>query len=196
MSLEETINSIHVFDIVVVLALFGMFVLGYVQGVIRRLIGIAAVCFAFVVAAQARDPLGSWLAYNWTQFPADYSRMIAFGLVFATIAIGLAIVTELNYKTLMLWPKTPIVEEVLGGVLGVVQGAIILLALVIIVDPYFRASGGVTEPNELPLIRGVHDGYAGSRTEAVYQSTLVPGALTLFGVLIPDTIEAGLQAPS
>jgi uncharacterized membrane protein required for colicin V production len=196
MSIEELINSIHVFDIVIVLALFGMFVLGYVQGVIRRLIGIAGIAFSFIVAAQARDPLGNWLAGNWTQFPAEYSRMIAFGLVFAILSIGIAILTQVNYKTVMLWPKTPFVEEVVGGVLGLVQGLVILLALVIIVDPYFRTSGGVTSPNELPLIRPIHDAFEGSATASVYRSSVVPGFLTVFGVLIPDTIEAGLQAPS
>ena len=195
MSIEELINSIHIFDIVIVLALFGMFVLGYAQGVIRRLIGIAAVSFSFIVAAQARDPIGDWLALNWTQFPADYSRMIAFGAVFGILSIGLAVLTEVNYKTLSLWPKTPLLEELVGGVLGLVQGVIILLALVIIIDPYFRGSGGVASPNELPFLRGIHDGFEGSTTASVYRSTLVPAFIGAFGVLIPDTIEAGLQAP-
>ena len=194
MDIEALINSIHGFDLLVVGGLFGMFVLGYVQGVIRRLIGIASISFAFIVAAQARDPFGGWLAGNWTQFPSEYSRMIGFGLVFATISILLAVITEVNYKTLMLWPKTPIVEEVLGGILGVVQGLLILLAVVIIIDPYFRAAGGVTAPDELPLLRGFHDLFEGSVTSSIYRSVLIPGFLALFGALIPDTIEAGLQA--
>jgi uncharacterized membrane protein required for colicin V production len=193
MSIEDIINSIHIFDLVVILFLVGMFVLGYVQGVIRRLIGIASIAFAFIVAAQARDPLGGWLAINWTQFPSEYSRMIGFGVVFATISIGLALIAQLNYKTMMLWPKTPIVEEIIGGILGVVQGLIILLAVIIIVDPYFVGSGGVTSPNELPLLRAIHDQFEGSVTAAVYRSTLIPGFLAMFGVLVPDTIEAGLQ---
>jgi uncharacterized membrane protein required for colicin V production len=195
MSIEELINSIQVFDIVIILALLGMFILGYVQGVIRRLIGIGAVSFAFIVAAQARDPLGDWLAGNWTQYPADYSRMIAFGFVFALITIGLAILTEINYKTMMLWPKWPVLEEVVGGLLGVVQGLIILLALVIIIDPYFRGPGSEAVPNELPLLRGIHDSFEGSSTAAIYRSTVVPGFISMFGVLIPDTIEATLKAP-
>jgi uncharacterized membrane protein required for colicin V production len=195
MSIEELINSIQVFDIIVVIGLLGMFILGYVQGVVRRLIGIVSVCFAFIVAAQARDPLGNWLASNWIQFPADYSRMIAFGFVFGLIGVGLAILTEFNYKTLMLWPKWPVVEEVVGGLLGVVQGLIIILALVIIIDPYFRGAGSDPAPNELPLLRNIHDAFDESRTATLYRSTLVPGTLAMFGALIPDTIEAGLRSP-
>jgi uncharacterized membrane protein required for colicin V production len=194
LDLEAIINSIHVFDLLVAGGLVGMFVLGYAQGVIRRVIGIAAIWFAFVVAAQARDPFGNWLAANWVQFPGDYSRMIGFGLVFVTISVLLAITTQINYETVMLWPKTPIVEEIMGGILGVVQGLLILLAVIIIVDPYFRASGGVMAPNELPFLRGFHELLEGSVTAAVYRDTLIPGFLGLFGVLVPDTIEAGLQA--
>jgi uncharacterized membrane protein required for colicin V production len=193
MSIEEIINSIHIFDLVVIAFLVAMFILGYIQGVIRRLIGIASIAFAFVVAAQARDPLGDWLAVNWTQFPSEYSRMIGFGVVFATLSVGLALVAQLNYKTLMLWPKTPIVEEIVGGMLGVVQGLIILLAVIIIFDPYFVRSGGVTSPNELPLLRGIHNLFEGSATASVYRSAVIPGFLSMFGALIPDTIEAGLQ---
>ena len=39
MDFVETLQSINVFDILVILFLFGMFVLGYIQGTIRRLLG-------------------------------------------------------------------------------------------------------------------------------------------------------------
>jgi uncharacterized membrane protein required for colicin V production len=194
MEIERFLNSIPIFDLLILGGLFGMFVLGYIQGVIRRLIGIVSVSFAFIVAAQARDPLGDWLSGNWVQYSAGYNRMIAFGLVFVTIAISLALITQFNYKTQMLWPKTPFVEEVVGGLLGVVQGIIILLAVFIIIDPYFRTTGGAAASGELPFLRGFHDAFTGSTTEAIYRSTLIPGFLALFGALIPDTIEAGLKA--
>jgi uncharacterized membrane protein required for colicin V production len=191
--IERFINSIPIFDLLVLGALFGMFVLGYIQGVIRRLIGIVSISFAFIVAAQARDPLGTWLANNWVQFPASYSRMLAFGLVFVTIAVSLALITQFNYKTQMLWPKAQFVEEAVGGMLGVIQGILILLAVIVIIDPYFRASGGVAAAGELPFLRGFHDAFTGSTTASIYRGTLIPGLLALFGALIPDSIEAGLK---
>ena len=63
------------------LLLVAAFIIGYLQGTIRRLLGIAAVLFSFVLAAYLRDPFGNFLASNWTQFPPSYSHMIAFALV-------------------------------------------------------------------------------------------------------------------
>ena len=50
------------FDLVILLALMAMFVVGYAQGVIRRLLGIAAVIFAIVLGSYLRAPLGGYLA--------------------------------------------------------------------------------------------------------------------------------------
>ena len=107
-SIDDFINSINIFDLLVLGALMGMFVLGYIQGVIRRLIGIVSIIFSFVLAANLRGPLGDFLARNWTQFPAEYSRMIGFGVVFAVSAIGLALIVQFSYKPAALWPKMPL----------------------------------------------------------------------------------------
>ena len=42
-------GSMTLFDLVMFLALFGMFILGYAQGLTRRLLGIAAILFSLVV---------------------------------------------------------------------------------------------------------------------------------------------------
>ena len=189
LGIGDFIDSIDLFDLLVALALIGMFVLGYVQGVIRRLIGLASVTFAFILAANLRGPFGDFLATNWTQFPGDYSRMIGFGVVFAVAVIGLALAAQMTYKPLSLWPSMPLVEDVIGGFLGVVQGMVILLALIVITDPYF-ASAGAPANNELPFLRTFHDLLDGSATANVYRQTLIPGFNALFGAFLPDVIKA------
>ena len=59
MNIGEFITSINRFDLLVVLFLGGMFVLGFVQGTIRRLLGLAAMLFSFLLAANLRDSLGA-----------------------------------------------------------------------------------------------------------------------------------------
>ena len=74
------LNYENLFDLLVLLLLVAGFVMGYLQGTIRRLLGIAQVLFSLVLAAQIRGPLGDFLVSNWTQFVPEYSRMLAFGL--------------------------------------------------------------------------------------------------------------------
>ena len=74
MDFVETLRSINVVDIVVILYLFGWFVLGYIQGTIRRLLGIASIVFSFFLSTIVSVLLGDFLAQNWKQYPPEYSR--------------------------------------------------------------------------------------------------------------------------
>jgi uncharacterized membrane protein required for colicin V production len=190
LDLDAFINSIQVFDLLVFAFLAAMFIVGYVQGVIRRLIGILSVTFSFILAAQLRSPVGDFLARNWTQFPADYSRMIGFGVMFAAFVLGLALVAQMSFKPVNLWPRMPILEDTVGGFLGVVQGLVILVAVIAIVDPYFRAAGASVANNELPFLRGFHDLLDTSATANFFRHVMIPGFNTLFGIFIPDAIKA------
>src|SRR6185312_17470675 len=63
---ESSVDRITPFDLLIVLALLAMFIVGYAQGVVRRLLGIAAVLFALVLASYLRQPFGAYLANEWT----------------------------------------------------------------------------------------------------------------------------------
>ena len=175
--------------------LFGMFVLGYVQGVIRRLIGIVTITFTFILAANLREPVGDFLARNWRQFPPDYSRMIGFGILFVFFALSAALLTQFTYKPASLWPRTPLLEDLVGGLLGVVQGMLVILAMVVIIDPYFEANGAPAA-NELPVIRNVHDMLAGSVAHSLYSKILIPGFDVVFGPFVPDQIKSAFPGQS
>ena len=49
------ISGLTSFDFVFFLILFGFFVLGFAQGTIRRLLGLGALMFSFLFAANLRD---------------------------------------------------------------------------------------------------------------------------------------------
>ena len=86
----------------------------------------------------SREPLGNFLGANWTQFPTQYSYMVGFGTVFVAATIAFALVIQGFYKPQPLFEKARFVDELIGGVLGVIQAAIILGAIVIILDSFFR----------------------------------------------------------
>ena len=73
MNITEFLTTVNVVDVLIVIFLFAFFILGYNQGTIRRLVGIASMTFSFFLAAQLHVPFGTFLADNWTQFPREYS---------------------------------------------------------------------------------------------------------------------------
>lgn len=190
MDIVETIRSLKSFDLFVIFALMGMFVLGYVQGVVRRLLGLASLLFSFFVASQLRGPLGDFLAENWTHLPGQYSVMSGYLAIFVFLSIGFTVALKVFYQTVPLFQKYPVVDELLGGVIGVVQGLFILSAVVMILDPFFELPGIPVAAREFPFIREVHAAINESAVAGLVREQLIPGFLSLFGFLVPEEVRS------
>ena len=183
-------ESLKPMDLLVLLALALMVIVGYIQGPPRRLFGIAAIVFALLVAAQIRGPLGTYLAGEWNHIAPSYSFMVAFGALFLAGAIALSIGIQVTYESARLIKRWPIADEILGGALGFVEGVIILIAIFLILDPYF---GTVKLPGsgEFAPLRWLSQSLDGSLTASLMRETFVPAFLALFGGLFPaDVVRA------
>ena len=190
MNIGDFLTSQNVFDLLVVLALLGMFVLGYVQGTIRRLLGIASILFSLLLGAQLRGPMGTFLSQNWHQFPAEYSYMIAFGTVFLAGSIAFSLVIQGVYKKAPLFARANFVDELLGGFLGIVQGLIILGAVILILDSYFRLPvASVESGGEIKFLRDFYEVYDKSGTGALFRDSIIPAFLAIAGIFIPEDIR-------
>jgi len=168
-----------------------MFIVGYAQGVVRRLLGIAAVLFAIVLGSYLRAPLGAYLANEWTQIDDSYSFMVAFGAVFLATWITLSIGIQIAYRPAPLFQRYPALDEILGGLLGVLEGFIILVAIVLILDPYFtqpkvRETAGI---GEFGLLRTIFDFFDTSLTGDILRHNVIPPILAVFGFLFPQDVR-------
>ena len=65
---------------------------------------------SFLLAANLRDPLGKFFAENWTQFPAEYSYMLAFLIVFVVGSVAFSILIQGFYKRQELFANATIVD--------------------------------------------------------------------------------------
>ncbi len=191
MNLADTLTKINLFDVVVILYLFGWFILGFIQGTIRRLLGIGALVFSFFLALQLNTIwLGNFLSTNWTQYPKEYSVMIGYLVIFVAAVVAFTIVIQGTYKKAPLFAKYPVLDEILGGVLGVVQGFLLLLFLVIILDQYYLYTNIPPDSDELSFLRTFWDAMNTSNTGGLLHGTVIPAFLTIFGFLIPGAVHA------
>ena len=164
------------------------FVLGFAQGTIRRLIGIGSILFSFLLAANVAEPLGVFLGNNWTHLPKEYAYMVGFGTIFVAASLAFAIVVQGFYRPQPLFEKARFLDEVLGGLLGVLQAGIILLAVVVILDTFFLKNIA-KDPDEITFLRDLWTALNDSEIVHVFRGTIIPAFFTLFGLFIPDTIE-------
>ena len=94
-----------------------------------------------------------------------------------------------------LFQRYPIVDELLGGFLGLVQGAIIIGAVILILDPFYGLAYELFR-DEAAILRSLHQAYDTSLTADIFRDQLLPGFIALFGALIPDAVEAAFPAAS
>ena len=182
--------TIDVVDVILILYFIGFFVLGFAQGTIRRLLGIGSILFSWFLAANLAEPLSGFLGRNWTQFPMEYSYMIGFLAVFLTSSIALALVAQGFYKPQPLFQKARFADEIIGGILGVIEAAIIFGAILVILDQFFLIPAMPVNPNELPFLRQIWEAVDPTQIAALFRDTLIPAFFALTGFLVPDEIEA------
>jgi uncharacterized membrane protein required for colicin V production len=188
--IEGFLQSISTFDLLVAFGLGVFFILGFIQGIVRRLLGIASILFSFFVAALLRPTLGDFLVTNWNTFPPEYSKTIAFGTVFVAASIAFTIAIQVFYKPVPLFPRYPVADEILGGLLGVLQGLIIIGAIIVILDPFYQLPGNKAFVGEVGLLRSFHELLDPSATASFFRDHLIPGFFAFFGALFPDDVRA------
>jgi uncharacterized membrane protein required for colicin V production len=185
----EFVRSIDLFDLLAILFLFAMFILGVIQGTIRRLLGLAAITFSFLLASQLRDPLGAFLAANWTHLPPEYGYMVGYGTIFLAASVATSLVIQGFYRPQPLFQRATFLDELLGGAVGIVQGLLILGAMIVILDSFFRLPGIAPNPNELGILRDLFSAYDRSGTAALFRETLVPAFFSILGGFVPDAVR-------
>jgi len=165
------------------------FILGFAQGTIRRLIGIGSILFSFLFAANLKSWLGAFLGDNWTQFSPQYGGMIGFLSVFVLGCLVFAILAQGFYKPQPLFQKARFADEILGGILGLIEAGLILLCFVVILDSFFRATGIPQDPDELPYLRELYNALNGSQIVIAFRETVIPAFMTVFAFLVPTPIS-------
>ena len=190
MNIGEFLSSINRFDLLVVLFVFGMFVLGFIQGTIRRLLGLASMLFSFLFAVNLREPLGGYLAQNWNDYPDEYAVMLGFGIVFVAATIAFTVVIQGFYHKQALFQKASAADEVIGGLLGIVQALFLVGCIIVILDSFFRIPTVPKTANEFTWIRSFFDLMNTSAVAELFRSRLIPGFIAVFGLLIPTDIKA------
>ena len=189
MNFGEFVGGFGTVDLLIVLYFIGFFVLGFAQGTLRRLIGIGSILFSFLFAANLNTTLGPFLADHWTQYPRPYSFMIGFGTVFVASAVALALVVQSYYKPQQLFKRARFADEILGGFLGVIQAAILLAAVLVILDGYFRLENAPFFQAELPFLRGFWGGLDNTQFAALFRNTFIPVWFALVGLFVPESIK-------
>jgi len=188
MDIVGAVRSAPVVDLALLAGLFAWFILGVMQGSIRRILGIIAIVFAFMLAANLRGFVGDYLADHWQQFPAGYNHLLAFAILFCVMAVAFSLVIQGFYNRTDIYAAHPIVDDIAGGLLGLLEGFILLMIAVIILGSYTLPE---RFPGEVDQLRWAHDLLINqSHIGAAIHDTFVPPIVHILSGLLPSDLVA------
>jgi membrane protein required for colicin V production len=174
-------------DVVLVLVLAGGFLLGFLRGVMRQLIALAAWVVSFTVAAQLQRPVAEWLVSQDPQYSLQYVDMLAFGAVFVVL-FGIALVAIEVVGTVSDLTTHAALDEVLGGALGVGLALLTIASLIVILNTFYALENrGPTA--EVSILRDLHGLFERSAIAGWLTDSLIPGLAALLGILLPDRVR-------
>ncbi|HSW42246.1 MAG TPA: CvpA family protein [Patescibacteria group bacterium] len=188
MDVVEFIERLNLFDLLVVFFVATFFVVGFIQGALRRALGLAIALLSLLVALNLRDPLGAWLAQYWTHLARPYVEMLALGGSFLTIYIAGSITIQTFYRRTTLFAKATVVDELIGGTLGALQALLLVGAVILILDSHYAQPGTPADPNELAILRDIFNFYNASQVVDLFRASLIPLFFALLGWIVPSDL--------
>lgn len=190
MDVVAFIQGLNLFDILAAFFVAAFFVVGYIQGALRRLLGLAIALVSLLLAINLRDPLGAWLAQYWVHLPREYVSMITFGGSFVVIYGAGSIAAQTYYRPMQLFSRAAVVDELTGAILGALQALLLLGTLILVLDSYFGQPGTPVHPGELGILRNLFELYDGSQIAGLFRTSLIPLFFVLFGWITPADLHA------
>lgn len=180
--------SATILDIVIVLVAMGMFVVGWLQGTIRQLLSIAALVVTFLVAAGLRQPLGDFLARNWTFNDRGFDFMLALLALGVALAVTAQIGIQAFYRRVVIDRRLVIVDEIIGGLLGAFQVFLVIALVVIVFESYYATLDPAAQPRDAPWARSIWELLKPSAIVSGMRDGLVPAIVGVLGALLPADI--------
>jgi uncharacterized membrane protein required for colicin V production len=193
MALQDFLGSATLFDIVIVLVAMAMFVVGWFQGAIRQLLGIGGFVLAFLLAANLRDPLGDFLARNWTFWDPAFNHMLALLGLWIAFSVTLQIGIQAFYRRVVISRRVVILDEILGGLLGAFQVFLVIALLTLAFDSYYLATPRPVDFRDAEWARSVDALLKDSALVGALRDGLAQWLLALLGPLLPSDLRAALS---
>ena len=119
----------NVFDYILIAANVGMLLYGVFTGFIRRISGTISLAVAFMVTAFTYQK-----AYDVLHLTHTYEKYIAYIVIFVLCYIVFKTVLKKASNRISKWPIVGGINRLLGGVLGVLQGILMSVVLIVFVN--------------------------------------------------------------
>jgi uncharacterized membrane protein required for colicin V production len=177
-------------DIVLVLVIAGAFVLGFLWGVIRSLLMLAAWFVVFVLAAILSVPFGDYLSNQWNTYSTDWNHMAAFGILYVGGLIISLVLVWIGVRGPQGVTKYKLLDDVGSGALMAFVGVLGIAGVITILA---TAHAGLPGTDTVVGPGWTRDMYFqllhNSQIGSGLSDTLIPALGSILGLLLPGYVR-------
>jgi uncharacterized membrane protein required for colicin V production len=178
-------------DVLLLLIVAGAFLFGFFWGVMRGLLGLAGFFVVFVLSAHLSEPVGDYLAAQWTGYTAAYDHMLAYFIVFTLLYTLTLILITIGTRGSQDLSRYPLVDDVVGALLGACLAILCVAAVIAILKtfygPFAPPSGQGAE-----WTANLYRALLGSTFGGQISDAVVPVLITVLGAVLPASVRQKL----
>ncbi len=176
-------------DIVLVLIIAGAFILGFLWGVIRSLLMLAAWFVVFVLSALLSVPVGNYLTNQWSAYDAAWDTMAAFAMLYISGLILALVLAWIGVRGAQGVTKYRLLDDIGSGALMAFVAVLGIAGVIVILATAYAGPPGATVigPDWTRDLYNslLHDSQIGSGLA----DTLIPALGSILGVLLPGYVR-------
>jgi uncharacterized membrane protein required for colicin V production len=129
--------TISTMDIYLLVLIVAALVVGFFWGATRSLLLLAAWLAAFLAAAHLRLNLGSYLAQQWTDYPASFSSMAAFGIIYVGVLVAAPVAIIMTTKGSTRISANQALDDLAGAVLAAFAAILGIAGLIVVMSMFY-----------------------------------------------------------
>jgi uncharacterized membrane protein required for colicin V production len=173
-------------DIFLLVIIVSTLVVGFFWGAARSLMLLASWLLAFLAGAYLRLELGSYLARQWDNFPASFSVMAAFGIIYMGLLLAAPLVIIAITRGNQRVTRFQVLDDATGALFAVFVSVLGIAGLLIVLSTFFPTTDGfVMNPGGPEWVANLYQSLLDSNIGAGIDKHLVPLIETVLGPLLP-----------
>ncbi len=178
-------------DVLLLLIVAGAFLFGFFWGVVRGLLGLAGFLVVFVLSAHLSEPVGDYLAAQWTGNSPDYNHMLAYLIVFALLYALVLVLITIGTRGSQDLSRYPLVDDVVGALLGAGLAILVIAAVIAILKTFygpFAPPAGAGADWPAVMYHALLDSTFGGQIA----SSVTPALVAVLSILLPASVREKL----
>lgn len=177
-------------DIFLLVIIVSTLVVGFFWGAARSLMLLAAWLFAFLAGAYLKLELGSYLSRQWTNFPASFSEMAAFGLIYMGILLAAPLAIMAITRGSQRVTRIQVLDDAAGALFAVFVSVLGIAGLLIVLSLFYGpADDLVPNPGGPEWTASLYQSLLDSNIGRGVNEHLVPLVGALLGPILPADVR-------